>query len=251
LRGLNQQPIPAIAYERLGGYLVLQPGQNTSRLVRIDQGVLDNFLKSNPRVAIQLSASVITNPVLTSTGSNPGPAGQRTQLSRLIQRNGFPLDDVAAKQGIYVKVTTGTAAERFQNLGLLAAYAQIFRSEKAPDQLKPLSAEFVDVIRKAGNDSDASLGAWASYLHARLLDEPHRLAAIRQMTADGAWQKRLLGLEAVQTLPAKEQLKIAEPLAANDEDDVVRSYAGAVRQMAQLPTSQPASQQGTATPTQP
>jgi tetratricopeptide (TPR) repeat protein len=251
LRGLNQQPIPAIAYERLGGYLVLRPGQSTSRLVRIDQGVLDNFLKSNPRVAIQLSASVITNPVLTSSGSNPGPAGQRTQLSRLIQRNGFPLDDASAKQAIYAKVTSGTASEQFQNLGLLAAYTQIFRSEKAPDALKPLAAEFVDVIRKAGNDSDPSLGAWASYLHARLLDEPHRLVAVRQMAADPAWQKRLLALVAVQSLPVKAQLDIATGLAAKDADDVVRSYAGAVQQLAQLPTSRPATQEGTTAPARP
>jgi hypothetical protein len=65
------------------------------------------------------------------------------------------------------------------------------------------------------------------------------------MSKAPAWQKRLLALVAVQSLPAKQQLEITTPLAEGDRNDVVRSYAEAVKQLAALPTSRPSSEPAT------
>jgi tetratricopeptide (TPR) repeat protein len=237
LRGLHQQAFPAVTYDQLSDRLILHPGESISRRVRVDQGALDGFLKSDPAEPIQVAAGVITNPIIASGGALPGPAGQRAELSSIFQRNGFALNGDADTQRLYARIRTGTPPEKIRASALLAAYIQMFRSDKATDAMKQSVGGMLDVLRKTTEDADEGVSAWAAYLDARLMDEAQRWKQLQTMAHSASWIRRLLALVAVQSLPPQRQRTLAD-IVAHDEDPIVKAYAAAMGDS--LATSRPA-----------
>lgn len=240
LRGLNQQNLPGVAFEQLSDRLVLHPGESISRSFRVDQGSLDGLLKSDPGEPIQVAAAVITNPVITPGGAVAGPAGQRAELGRIFQRNGFAMNGEADKQRLFDQLRNSDSEKKIQAASLLAAYIQIFQSDKATDDMKQAARQMLEVLRKAGNDADPAVAAWASYLHARIAGEQMRWAEVQDMAGDSSWMQRLLALVAVQTLSKDQQRQLARPMAQSDDDATVKAYAATVVQSAAAtqPTTQ-------------
>jgi tetratricopeptide (TPR) repeat protein len=241
LRGLHQQAMPAVAYARLGDRLILHPGESITRRVRVDQGALENFLKSDPGEPIQVAAGVTTNPVIGNGGAAPGPAGQRAELSSIFQRDGFAMRGEADKQQLFSQIRSGSPVEKIRGVSLLAVYIGMFRSDKATDSMKQSVGDMLDVLRKAAVDPDENVAAWSSYLDARLMTDAQRWDRLESMAHNASWTQRLLAAVAVQSLPVQRQRELAGILAS-DKDIIVKAYAAALAESAATtrPATQPA-----------
>ena len=92
-RGAMRDSLSGIAYDRIVGPLVLDPGQGTSQVVKVNQGKLRATLENNPISSMQFMISVITNPSSGGEGGEvtPGPAGQRTTMVRITECAGMPI----------------------------------------------------------------------------------------------------------------------------------------------------------------
>ncbi len=239
LKGVADQLLPGVAYDRLSQAMVLAPRQRLSQVVRIDQGSLDELMRKNPGPSLTFQGLATTNPRPAGQGVAPGPAGYRIPFDRLIERTAYPLTDDASKQRIYDEIDKGTVEQRMANLQVLAAYIRLLGAEGTDPQLRPLAGEFLQVIRRARRDSSPAVGAFAS-LHAALLETPaDAMETRREMARADGWFTRLLSMVAMTSLPLDQQKRLAEPLA-DDADPTVARYARAALAIASTPATAPA-----------
>jgi hypothetical protein len=239
LRGIAQNSFVGVAQDRLGGPLVLRPGESISQVVRLDQGDLNQFLSFNPSPMLQLSAAVTTNPTMSAAGPAPGLAGMRASLTRLIQRTGSPLNP-EGRQRLEQALSDGSAGEKVRALELLATFAQILSRGEANEEMKAVAAQFGDLIRRAVNDPQPGVRAWAGYLSAAISSAQDRAAFVQQL-AGGDWMQRLLAVRLVAEGAAGKD--VAAKLAKNSDDPLVQSYAAATLDLLAVAATQPAATQ--------
>ncbi|HEY8668823.1 MAG TPA: hypothetical protein VIL86_19405, partial [Tepidisphaeraceae bacterium] len=242
IKGVAPQYLPRVAYARIGHEVVLAPQHSVTQVVRIDDGVLQSVFRSRPQSTIQLVASVITNPTSVQGNIGPGPAGQKVAFNTFLERTGRNLLDPTAKNKLFNTMANGTAAEKIRGVELLTSFVQVFRQNPQP-QAKPLENEFVDMIRKATNDTTEGVGPWASYLYARLATPEERAKVVSKMLEDADWQRRLLGVVAVQGLDLAQQKAILKTIIESDKDDQVKQFAAAVQEFNTYAATQPAATQ--------
>ncbi|MGH7214225.1 MAG: tetratricopeptide repeat protein [Tepidisphaeraceae bacterium] len=247
LRGVAQQAFPGVAYERLTRRLVLRPGESTSQVIRVDQGALGQFLTGTPTIAMQVFATVLTNPTFTQHGLSAAPGGYRVQFLKLMERDGYPLTGEKAKQAVYAMLASNDAADQMCALELLATYTFLIRKNlEAQDKMKSVSAEFTERVGRHTNNSNASVRSWAAYLLALLATPEEQPRYVRELARDELWQKRLLALAALRTLPEQVQQEIAESLM-EDSDPTVNRTARAAIQTLTHPTTSPSLTEPTGT----
>lgn len=241
IKGLVQQYLPGVAFERLGGKVVLKPRDYVSQVVRVDQGNLAGVLAGNPQVGIPLFFSVLTNPITQQTGIAPGPAGYRVQLSRVVERSSAPLKEETL-QKLYQQLQNGNGAVRLRTLDLLGTFAAAMK-QREDAALQAKAAELADVVRKSTGDPVASVRAEALFVTAMLSDATAREGIIRQMLADPEPAVRALGLDLLQqAAPPAGRKELAAPLAERDADPIIKKLAASVIEVADLPppATQPA-----------
>ncbi len=244
IKGLTQQYLPGVAFERLGQKLLLKPRESLSQIVRVDQGNLAALLNSNPTVGVPLYFSALTNPITQQAGIAPGPGGYRVQFVRVVERSPAPLSDPTI-QGLYTQLLAGTADAKVRTLQLLGAYAGALRSH-GEEQTKSKATELIEVIRKATGDRISAVAAEAMFVTVLLAEPATREGIIRQMLASDSFPQRVMGLAALQTLEPAKRKEIAKPLAQGDADEVVKKLAAAMIEVADLPppTTAPTTQEG-------
>lgn len=237
VRGLQPANFPGTAYDRLGGPLVLRPRQTASRVVRVDQGALQLFLRSSPIASVPISGSVMTNPV--SVGRIiPGPGGYAVEFSRIVEQSPVPFMRPESRQAMIAAMATAPASRRIGLIDAAATYLQVLAQPNAEGQSR-LPTEEIEAIRTAlrslVTDGDDSVRAYATYVVLRGTQDASREALAKSASSDPAWVTRLAALiglrDSFRGSPAGTDLKplrdLAETLAA-DPDRTVAGYARAV-----------------------
>jgi hypothetical protein len=244
VKGVAQQHIPGVAFERIGQRLVLKPKQSITKTVRVDQGGLAVLLTRNPQVEMPLYFSILTNPLAQASGIAPGPAGQRQQFLRVVARRGSPLNPQAL-QAMTKQLLNEAADVRVRVLELMGTYAGMLRQQENP-QMKGMGVELTDLIRNRTGDPVPAVRAAAMFVTAVLSDAAIREGLLRQMIAnDSPFQVRVLGLLGLQSLEVEKRKQIAQAVATSDGDEIVKRLAESVIEVADLPppATQPAEEQ--------
>jgi len=105
----------------------------------------------------------------------------------------------------------------------------------------------LSVIQDQRQVADPAIAAWAGAVSAELLDGPARQKLLEQMAASQNWQSRLLAALETRSLSADQRKEIIGPLAQNDGDTDVKSFAAATIEAPATtqPTTAPATTQAT------
>jgi hypothetical protein len=244
-RGIaQQQPFQGVAYDRLAGPLVLQPGQSTSQIVRLDQGPFYNFLELNPVPMLQFSCSVTTNPTTTQQGIAPGLAGLRTPLQGLMERTGTPLNE-QSRQKLVQSLTNGSPEEKVRTIGLLATFVRGLSVEGADADSKAAAAQFRDLVRRCSRDPDAGVRAWADYMSALIGSIDDRGPIVERLIT-GDWMQQMFAVLVVQTGGVSKE--VAEHLAEHSADPLVRQCAAGMLDLIAVAATQPAATQPATAP---
>jgi hypothetical protein len=240
-KGLAQQYFTGVAFDRVGQKLVLKPKESVSQVVRVDQAGLAQMLQTRPNVGFPLYFNLMTNPVTLATGISPGPAGQRQQFSRVIERGPAPLDQATLNK-CFQKMANGPGDAKVRTLELLGTFAKVMLTQEDANT-RAKGTEIVDVIRKSTGDPVPIVRAHATFMTALLSDPAVRDGLIRQMLADPLPIIRMCGVAAVQNVVEAAQRKTwVQPLADSDPDPIVKRFAASTIEVADLPppATQPA-----------
>ncbi len=245
IRGLVQQAFPGIAYDRLGQNVVLAPRGQLSQKVRVDRGNLYAAMASNPTLALQIAVSLTTNPVMQTNGIAAGLCGFRGPLSRMFSRSGSRMQNDEDKQRVYRQLTDGTVAQKFSAIELLSVYVTSFRQKDSTEQMKQISAEFVEAISRARRDSNPSLAAWAGYVLGLTQTDAGRQETVSRMLASEAWPARFMGLLGARLLPVDQGRVLLSGQVEKETDSGIQQAAkvmleGVNTPLATRPTTTPA-----------
>jgi hypothetical protein len=248
LRGVINQQLQGVAFDRLTQQSVLKPEEQIVQTVRVDQRDLAGILAQHPAASLPLFFSVLTNP-LTNPGGfiAPGPGGQRQSFFRPVNRNGMQVDPKAFQQTMREQLrqlNDGKPAERMRAMEAVAWFGvNLAQREEREAQL--LAGDALGALRRASNDPEPALRAWGGFTVARAAANPEaRRRFIEEMLGDPSWEPRLVGaVLAAQTTDAAQWKQLLGPLAQDDPDPVVKEFAAAVVRFADNPAStQPTTQ---------
>jgi tetratricopeptide (TPR) repeat protein len=235
--GMDRRTFRGVAYDQLGGEIVLRPRATTSQVVRMDVGELRAALAGNVGTMTRVNGDVVTNPLIASGGAVPGPGGLAANFDR---------------SGVLVGIQVGTAAGRKQLDGLLASTAPVDRlhaadviagvnllagKKDASPELKKLAGELNASLVKLRADGAAAVSGWASYLEATTAVGEQGGTVPMEMAKSGEWTTRLLSL----FVGGRNQKDVAGALV-EDADATVKEAAGATVELLNAPTTQAATQ---------
>jgi hypothetical protein len=241
LGGLANQAFPGVAYDRIARLVVLPARIALEQLVRIDQGELGQALAANPSVSTQVLASVVTNPVSTSAGVGPGPAGHRQALNKALARGGFPLSQTAARKRAMATLESGTPGEKMRTLDLFAAYVRLLAGAKnIDDATRSVGVEFSEALNRGRDDKMPVVAAWTTFLDAQLGSPAQRGAMVDKLAANENWPARLLALVGAEGGDPARFKELAERLAQTDPEPIVKEYAAATVDYLRNPPPAPA-----------
>lgn len=239
MRGLVQKVVTGAAYDRLSQVLVLKPGESMTQSIRIDQGQLSEVLVGNPNPSLTFYGRIRTNP-RGEGGTIPG--GQETQFSSITERTGFGLNPNSVRNLTSV-IAAGAPGERIRSLELMAAELEQLRNQPDTDENKLLITSFLEILQRATEDTNQNVATWATFLNA--VHHPDKRAALMEkLRTDPDPVRRLLSLLIGNSLPPDQQKTMLTQLLASEKDEMVRLYASAMLDIAQVmianPTTAPA-----------
>jgi tetratricopeptide (TPR) repeat protein len=234
IRGLSQQNIQGVAFDRLTSHMILHPRESTSVTLRVDQGPLLAALQGNPAIEQPLYFSVVTNPMTLPSGITPGPGGYRT-TAKVVVRSSSPLSP-ASLQTWYNQILSGPADVRMRTLELLGNYANAMRRAEQPEA-KAKSSELVDMIRKCTGDPVPAVRSQAMIVTGILAEESLREGFVRQLMTANTFVERAGGLiAAAQLVPPDKRKELVRPVAEDKSaDPLLRKMAAAEIEVAELP----------------
>lgn len=246
IQGSGRQVFSGVCVEHLSDLLVLKSRQNISRVVRVDQNRLAEFLQMNP-AAVTLGLAVRTN-ALSPVGS--GPCGYAALSTGLMERAAMAVTDQGLAKLMAVAATAG-GEEKIRALELTGLLSHASQSvDEGP--LKSQARALRDALRKAQNDPQPSVRAFAAYLYVLSSTPQDQTEPLEQMLTDASWQTRLLGLMALSYLTPDHPLSIERrkalvaQVAQEGKEPLVREFAAASAViLAQLPATQPATRPST------
>lgn len=235
-RGIHTADFTGVALDRLGGPLVLRPGQSTTQPMRLDGGQLEETLTGLPTPSVQIQFSAITNPTSTADGAvGPGVGGARFDLARMFGRSGFAVDNPAVRERLLRDAGGADPTVQLNSLDLIAHYAVSTRHQ--PDeQTQAVGRQFAESLRAATESRDPSTAAWAGYLVAVTESAQKAGEVAHQMAQCPAWQSKLLAATIASGLPESERDVIVSKLVEDADVDVASSAGSiATRQPASAP----------------
>lgn len=249
LRGLVQENLVGTAFDRVAKQRVLPAHGAVSQIVRLDQGPLAQFLRSNPTVSVPIFFSVMTNPTSVPQGVAPGPAGQVIQFTKIVERKGTPVFGEGGLSVVGSVMATGTEAEKIRILDLLATAAQAAGAQEAT---KATAASIADLIEETIAGNSDWVGNWARFLSAIVRQGPQRTEAAQALADGDNWLARLLAAVVAPGLAPEQRRPLVNRLAT-DVDAIVADYARTLLAEMEAPTTQPSAttKPATAPATQP
>jgi len=248
MRGIQQQQIPGVAFERFGQSLVLRRGAAINHVARIDQGQLWLMMQQNPAASFPLFYTVFTNPVPTATIAGPGPAGYRFTL-RAIERQPVSLNARGARDNIFKLINLGTGEEKIRTQEVLAQYSNLIaRQADAPPEAAATAQELREAIEQGMSDANPQVRAFATYVITQISPEPRKSELAVRLSNSTDWVQRMLVLAAVEGFTPELRAELLTKLV-NDEDAAVKQLASATDEYLQRvpPTTQPADDAAPAT----
>ncbi len=239
LRGIGNQSFPGVAFDRLGGPIVLPAKKSMSQVIRASQGELSAYLATNPTASFQIAFTAMTNPISAGGNVQPGPAGQRITSARLVERRGTPNNAAAIGQRALDALSNAQAGEKVRQLELVATITQLLSAQEDLDEPTTAAlASLRDVIRRGTADGDPHVRAFAMYCNAMLASDAQRPALIDALAAEPAWSARMLAVLLAHAHGGGQET--VARLAESDPDELVKRYAAAVSAIPA--TTQPATQ---------
>ncbi|MEM8873077.1 MAG: hypothetical protein AAGD32_02355 [Planctomycetota bacterium] len=233
----NQGAIPAVAIGQIGGQVRLDRNEETTRDYRIDLGVLNQALATDPSRPITIFVSAITNPVqLQGERVGPGPGGFRTQMRQPIERGAKALGNAEVQDQLFTQIVRGAGGEKIRAIQTLTRYVQLFELQnqavaEAGEGPQIEQAEINAIarrIRRARDvEIDPAVRSWAGLAMVQLAAEEERVTLIDAMVSDDDPTVRLGGLMATLSLNKPEQASIAASLT-DDPDPEIAAYAAGV-----------------------
>ena len=243
LRGLEQQNLTGIAYDRIARRTVLQPGESTEQVVRLDQAKLAQVLAGNPLIAMQLSFTIVTNPTSSATGIIPGAAGQRELIRKFLVREANPLNAQNEAQ-IQQVLAAGSGDMKIRTVSLVATYAKALLAN-SDAQMQTRGKQIISSLSDMSGDPSPSVAAWAQYESAMARPADQRPAILKQMVQSDYWATRMLGASLAMGIPGAPSKEAFDTLKT-DADPLVKSYAEACEYDAAHPTTKPTTQDSSA-----
>jgi tetratricopeptide (TPR) repeat protein len=248
LRGLVQDQLAGVTYDRVTQTTVLRPRQSITQTVRVDAGRLGEILRSNPTPSVQIFVSTVTNPVSADEKGTvgPGPAGLKSPVQRIFSRGPFPINSEQARAQVLNALSTGAPPDKFNSLDLAATIVRAARLREtdpaatgtptpdaiaAEDKNSRFLGQFAGAVLQARGDATPAVSTWAWQAAVFMSPSPADSAPyVRTMLASDNWTTRLAGLLNLETaLPqVAERKAILEKLVAGEQDEIVKGYAQAL-----------------------
>jgi hypothetical protein len=235
--GLERKSFRGVAYDRIGGELVLRPGATVTQTIRLDVGELRAALANFPGMSTRVGGNVITNPVIASAGALPGPAGASFAFDRTAVQAGLPIGTAAGKKQLDAALASESPVDRLHAADFIAACAGLARHEGAPDDLKKLAKDLTNGLVTLRSDKSPLVSGWASYQMAKIGPDDQTTAIATEMSKSDDWTSRLLSL----FVDSKNQKELAAALS-NDADPSVKAAALAITEPLETPATQPQTQ---------
>jgi len=218
------------------------------QVVRLDQyPKLAPALESNPIFAMQMYFTVLTNPTPMGAGVGPGPAGNRVNIRKVIERSGMAIGNPKTQQTMMMTLSSGEPDAKMRMISAMAQLASIFSNEQQQEQMKELAKKLLESVDDTRGDTNPSVRGWAMFRSALIRSDEHRKQGAVQMIADPNWTIRALGVLVAGMLPAEQAAQTLEAVKA-DAEPIVALLAKSTIEVAKHP---PATQPTTAPTTQP
>jgi len=226
LRGLLQQWVSGVSFEKIDGPVILPAGGAMRWTIRMDRGPLRDVLDRTIQQALQLSVFGLTNAVPTEAGVVPGPCGIRGLMSQMLERRSSNLaSDVALRKATAI-VDGEDAVAKLSLVDQVASHLSLNADPEGPANAKAVDAELRELLGRLAQDSTVSVRTWAKFQAARVKLEPAE-KTIGDLSAETNWIGR--SLAAVASMEASETARTAAlAKLASDEDATVRRLAQAI-----------------------
>jgi tetratricopeptide (TPR) repeat protein len=242
LRGMVQEQLTGVTYDRLSDVMVLRAKQSVTQDVRIDRGPLATLLASNPTPSVQAFVSVVTNPVATERGIEPGAAGTRVSFPRIFARSPFPINNEQSRGQLVASLNGSSPTDKFNALELIGGIVSSVRKASVPEgdqaQANAMLQQWTNLIGQIRNDSTNAIASWAWYLSTAAEKDDEQARSMRAMLSSEIWTTRLLG--AMSTDPLGDARSAAlQKMAAEDPEPILQRLAAAML-AANASTTQPA-----------
>lgn len=248
---LPNATLGGVAYERMSEALVLKGRSSVTRDVRVDQGPLAALLAQRPTASISVNLVTQTNPLSMTDGIVPGPAGQRMQSPRTVERGGTPMGSDVQRRRIYQAMAASPDGdERLRCIDLLEAVLLMVGREPANSPSKPVMAEIASALQAVTNDPSVNVQAWGRRTLALIGDDQDAERTIRKMADSEDWQQRLVALLTAQIRQPELGRTLARRLS-DDPDATVKRYAVATETAIRLAATRPATAPATRSATMP
>ena len=235
--GIDRRQFHGVAFDRIGGAIVLPPRASTSQVVRLDVGGLLTALQGSVGVSTRVGGDVVTNPLITTNGAFPAPGGISATFDRTCVYVGMPVGTPQGRKQLEAMLASAAAVDRMHAADVIAGVNRVAGAKDASPEVKKLAAELNASLGKLRGDSSAPVAAWASYLSATTDPAGQGGAVAADMAKSGDWATRLLSL----FVGGAGEKDVAASLA-NDPDATVKAAAAPTVEMKQAPTTRAASQ---------
>ena len=233
LRGGMQQGIPAAAYLKLTGPLILQPHAGYSQMLRLDEDMLGDLLNAMPAPTLQMSASAIVNAISTETGTAPGIFGYRAPVDRMMVRTGMPLMTQEQVQAALATLEGNDTTKRLRVVDAAASQLATALEGRAGTEVAPaLTDAWKLLLDKSTRSASPHVNAWAMFRKATV--GTGNAASVDALIAQPTWYAHLLAALASSQFQAPAKKASLARLAA-DENAIVRRVAAAVLAMPDAP----------------
>ncbi len=225
-RGVLNQWISGVSFEKVDGPVLLQPGAAMRWTVRLDRGPLGDVLSQSVQQAMQLSVFGLTNAVPTSAGVVPGPCGLRARMIQMLERRAASLASDAAIRRARAIVDGDDSVAKLRLIDQVAAHLYLISRPDTPDTLKAMDAEFRDLLIQLSQDASVPVKTWARYQMARMFVEPAEKTA-NDLVSHPVWYARVIcALSAMETGETARNRTLQK--LNGDEDATVRHLAAAI-----------------------
>lgn len=234
-RGLSQQWVSGVCFDKLDGPAILQPGTATRWTVRLDRGPLADVLERSVQQAVQLSVFGLTNAVPTEMGVVPGPCGIRGRMSQMLERRAGSLASESAMRKARATVDGNDQVAKLRLVDQVAAYLRVVADPEGPQNVKAMDAEFRNLLIRLGQDSSVPVRVWSRYRMAQMNVEPAEKTAT-DLGSEQMWYARLIGAICTMHTPETTRLALLRNME-KDSDATVRSLVGAIPAAMVKPTT--------------
>ena len=199
------------------------------------------MLMNNPSVELPLFFSVLTNPSTQGPRLRRGRAGIACSLQKWSSTGASPLNEQTG-QALVKQLVSGSPDVRVRTIDLLGTFIRMMRKGN-DDKTKNRAAEWAEMIHKSTGDSLSPVRAEATFMTAILAEPNASEAMIGQMTNDASFAANLCVRAMQVTMDPSKQKELAQQVAKNDADPIVKMLAKSVVEVADIaPASQPTTQ---------